>query len=361
MKVLVVNRHHDDAVGGSEIQCDLIARELLDRGHRVVYVAVDGNGPYDRHPYRIVPVAMRGHDIADACLAERPDVVYWRLNKHFLRRVAKTLDAHHVPLVVAVSHWHDLLPWRIKSSAHEPALGRLKRLLLERWNFGGYRWVSGVVCQTPEQLAATPKPRAIVIPNSAQMRRSIPFSWPRPYVAWVANLKASKRPELCVELARHLLPHGVDLVMVGRLVDPAYSWLEGYAIAPENLHYIGPRSVEEVSGVLAGALALVHTCMPEGFPNIFIQSWQQATPTVSIEYDPGGIIKTHALGYVSEADERRFHQDVLRLVKDPTLAREAGKRGQRYVMEHCDAKYNVAKLETFLRKVVGTSSMQTSQ
>ena len=146
-----------------------------------------------------------------------------------------------------------------------------------------------------------------MIPNSAQKCRQVPFSWPRPYVAWVANLKPSKRPELCVELARHLLPHGVDLVMVGRLVDPAYCWLEDLS-ASENLHYIGPRSVEEVSGVLAGALALVHTCMPEGFPNVFIQSWQQATPTVSIEYDPGGIIKTHALGYVSEADEQRFHR-----------------------------------------------------
>jgi glycosyltransferase involved in cell wall biosynthesis len=361
MKVIVVNRHLDDAVGGSEIQCDLIARELLARGHRVVYVAADGNGPYEQHPYRIVPVAMRGQDIANVCLAERPDVVYWRLNKHFLRCMAKTLDANHVPLVVAVSHWHDLLAWRIKASPQETALGMFKRLLLERWNFSGYRWVSGVVCQTREQLAAAPKLRAVVIPNSARMRRSLPFSWPRPYVAWVANLKASKRPELCVELARHLLPHGVDLVMVGRLVDPAYRWLEDYVEKSQNLHYIGARSVEEVSGVLATALALVHTCMPEGFPNIFIQSWQQGTPTVSIEYDPGGIIKTHALGYVSQADERRFHQDVLRLVKDPALARKAGERGRRYVMEHCDAKTNVAKLETFLREVVGASGIQTSQ
>ena len=256
---------------------------------------------------------------------------------------------------MAVSHWHDLFPWRIKSSAQEAAFGRFKRLLLERWNFGGYRWVSGVVCQTPEQLAATTTHRAIVIPNSAHPNHGKPFSWPRPYVAWIANLKASKRPELCVALARHLLPHGVDLVMVGRLVDPAYGWLEDSVSASENLHYIGPRSVEEVSGILAGALALVHTCMPEGFPNIFIQSWQQATPTVSIEYDPGGIIKTHALGYVSEADERRFHQDVLRLIKDPTLARKAGERGRRYVREHCDAKANVGKLETFLKEVVGAS------
>jgi glycosyltransferase involved in cell wall biosynthesis len=286
--------------------------------------------------------------------------VYWRLNKHSLRYVAKALDAKKIPLVMAVSHLHDLLAWRVKFSAQETALGKTKRLLLERWNYAGYQWVKGVVCQTSEQLTIAPRSHSIVIPNSARPHRNFTFSWPRPYVAWVANVKASKRPEVCVALARQLLPRGVDLVMVGRLIDASYRWLEASTTAAKNLHYIGPRSIEEVDGVLAGALALVHTCMPEGFPNVFIQSWQQRTPTVSLEYDPGGIIRKYELGYVSEGDERRFHQDVLRLVNDPVLARETGERGQRYVMEQCDAKSNIAKLETFLREVVGASGMQAS-
>jgi glycosyltransferase involved in cell wall biosynthesis len=207
------------------------------------------------------------------------------------------------------------------------------------------------VCQTPEQLEAAPVRSSIVISNSGSLSRSIYFSWPRPYVAWVSNIKAAKRPELCLNLARRLLPHGVDLVMIGRMVDPSYDWLENSAANSENLYYIGPRRLDEVDGVLAGALALVHTCMPEGYPNVFIQAWLQGTPTVSLEFDPGGIIRNQGLGYVSGGDEQQFHQDVMKIITDTEAARQAGDKAKRYAREHCAPERNVAKLEAFLAEV----------
>jgi glycosyltransferase involved in cell wall biosynthesis len=231
-------------------------------------------------------------------------------------------------------------------------LGTLKQLLVERWNYGGYRWVSGIVCQTPEQLEAVPIRSSIVIPNSSQPPGLVQFSWPRPYVAWIANLKAAKRPEMCIGLARQLLPCGIDLVMVGRIVDPKYQWLDQPAKTSANLHYLGSRSPEEVNGILARSLALVHTCMPEGYPNIFIQAWQQGIPTVSLEFDPGGIIEKHGLGYVSGGDEQQFHRDVLKIVADAKLARQIGQSAKHYAREHCAPKGNIAKLEAFLAEII---------
>ena len=352
MKVAIINRHRQDALGGSEIQCDIIARSMLERGNDIVYIAADGRGKYPGVPYKICAVPLAARDLTIACLSEQPSIIYWRLNKNYFRHVARTMHARHIPLVFAASHLNDLMPWRVKPSSEHNILGDLRRMLRERWNYSGYRWVKGIVCQTPEQSKMAPLSRTTVIFNSGWPSNPRPFSWPRPYVVWVSNIKRAKRPELCVALASHLLTQGIDVVMIGRMIDEGYSWLEGGAPGPQNLHYIGPRTLEEVDGVLAGARALVHTCMPEGFPNVFIQAWLQGIPTVSLEFDPAGIIKSHRLGYVSAGDVQQFHKDVLQIATDSEIACQAGNRARVFAHEYCVPGRNAARLEAFLAEVI---------
>ena len=86
--------------------------------------------------------------------------------------------------------------------------------------------------------------------------------------------------------------------MVGCVRNKRYAYFEDPAATPVNLHYLGPKTVAEVNGILAKSQFLVHTCEPEGFGNVFIQAWLQGRPTLTLEYDPDGIIAREALGAV---------------------------------------------------------------
>ena len=97
MRIAVVNHHPRDVIGGSELQCHLVAKGLAARGHDVTYVAiapvtgvasvaVAGEHGYDVRSSAAGPVA-----VAHAVLATEPDVVYWRFNRRGLREVARAL------------------------------------------------------------------------------------------------------------------------------------------------------------------------------------------------------------------------------------------------------------------------------
>lgn len=87
MRVAIVNRHLRDGAGGSELQCDLIARGLVARGHDVLHVvASEGDAALDGLPYACVRVGTDVDAAVAECAAWRPDVVYWRMNRLGLPR-----------------------------------------------------------------------------------------------------------------------------------------------------------------------------------------------------------------------------------------------------------------------------------
>jgi glycosyltransferase involved in cell wall biosynthesis len=325
----------------------------MERGHETVYVAVNGKGPYHEVPYEVVPAEERGRAIAEACVKANPTVVYWRLGKSCFRYVVGQVRESGVPFVFAVSCVTDTTlfpPWE-RLKGYSGVCGALKRTVRSAWNHGGFRRINGLTSLNPDYVGAVRTSKQIFIPNSMFIDEA-QFSWPRAYVVWVANIKSHKRPDVCVELSRRLAPLGVDVLMIGEIQQDRYLWIREAHLTWPNLHYLGPRTVEQVNGALSGALALVNTCMPEGFGNNFIQAWLQRKPTVSLEFDPGGLIESQGFGYAAHGDEDRFHQDVLRIVTDPRSAIEMGRRAQAWARSHCLPERNVGKLVDFLQEVV---------
>lgn len=359
MRAVIINRHRKDFLGGSEIQCDIIGRGLVKRGHEVSYIAVDGKDSYADHPYKVVPVSQQGEAIVRTCLTEKPDIVYWRFGKICFRYVAKRVRQSGVPFVFAISSNQDITalpPWeRIKR--YSGVWGASRRIATSLWNHRGFKWVSGLASLNPDYVGILQNPSQVFIPNSMPVEQT-PFAWPRPYVAWVANIKSLKRPEICVELARALESRGVDVLMVGKIQQQRYQWFGQPHLLPSNLHYLGPKTVEEVNGVLSGALALVHTCIPEGFGNNFIQAWLQSKPTISLEFDPGGLITKHGFGYVANGDRGRFYRYVIRIVEDPVGAHEMGSRAQAWATCHCQSEQNVDRLIAYLQGIIETSNQE---
>lgn len=162
----------------------------------------------------------------------------------------------------------------------------------------GHAWVNGHVLQhAGQRVRGFRRPTRLI--RSSVLTELVPFSHPRPYVAWVANLKPRKRPEAFLALARALTGEGVDFVAVGALQHERYRDWAGGTGFPPGFHYLGARSPAEANGVVAGARFVVLTCEPEGFPNVLMQAWRQGVPTLTLDYDPEDLIRTHGLGAVA--------------------------------------------------------------
>jgi hypothetical protein len=358
MRIAIVNRHLRDGAGGSELQCDLIARGLVDRGHEVVHlVASEGDAQLDDLPYRCVRVGGDADVLLAECLTWAPDVVYWRMNRLGLPPFVAGCRSAGVPVVFAASHIDDLVPWPRRSwpavrrgaGGMKDHFGELRSRLAERRSYGALRSCAALAVQREDFLGRAPVERQAVVRNTASDVAS-PFTWPRPYVAWVANLKRRKRPELIERIAERIAPHGVDLLVAGAVHEERYRDL--LAGAGDAVHHLGVLDQAAVNGLVAGARCVAVTAEEEGFSNVLIHAWWNGTATVSLEHDPDGLIATHDLGTSAEGHLGSLLDGIERCVTDPDATAQAGSRAAALARRLFAADANLDALESLLADVV---------
>ncbi len=366
MKILICNRHLEYSLGGSEIQCDLIARHLHEHGHDVAYVALEASEPIEDPPYRIITapsVHMRA--MRRILKREAPDMVYWRYNRNTFFRAGLLCRMLGIKSVFSVSSPKDLEPWICFTEQARPLWSpkgaktfakRRAQQVMSRASYEGFRFFDGVVTLSLNLLNRVPDQpfgptRREAIYNSMDPESITPFYWPRPYVAWAANLKRCKNPECFIDLARQLRDLPIDFLMCGAVQHDEYSYIEDPRQLPENIFYLGKKSVAEVNGIFGGALCMAHTCDPEGFGNNFIQAWMQKTPTVSLYFDPDELIETRRLGFLGRTP-RRFAENVRRLYEDRSLREEMGRRARGFARQQFAPARNLPRYEAFFNAVV---------
>ena len=355
LKIAIVNRHPADVLGGSEMQCDNIATGLSAKGHSVAYIAPEAKAgkDYGRN-YEVVPVDSRSSAIAEAVVRQKPDIVYWRFNKYFLYESAKAIAKANIPFVFAVSHINDIK----RFSYYENPRAGLRQLVravkqgtVSSLNHRGYRFVDGLTSLNPDYLGLLPIREQRFIPNSVNVTAEA-FSWPRPYVAWVANIKPTKQPEIYIRLAKALADRNVDFLMIGGIQSEGYRYVATENGRTPHFHYLGAKTIEQVNGILAQSLVLAHTCKPEGFGNNFIQAWFQGKPTVSFQFDPAGCIAAHDLGGFSAGRFALFTQQVARLIDEPATREAVGRRAQAYAVANFSLERTVDSVENFMTDII---------
>ncbi|MCQ4165477.1 glycosyltransferase family 4 protein [Tahibacter harae] len=356
MRVLILAKHLSHALGGIEIQCELTARQLAALGHDVCYGAAGGIcATLPAVPYAVDRWTPGNAAQTAALIARaRPDVIYLRHNKVGLRTTARTAARAGVPLVFAASSLQDVQAFSYHAKHARWTPRRLASVawqcLRSRWNWSGFRWVSAAVSLNADYTRHLPVARRCHIPDSMEAAAE-PFRWPRRFVAWVAQIKDYKNPGAYVELARRCADLEVDFLMVGEVISPRYAWIAQGKDLPANLRYLGVRTPAEVNGILAAAAALVHTCDPEGFGNNFIQAWLQGTPTLSLYFDPGGLITRERLGSVP-GDLPGLERDLRALLADEDVRAQTGARAQDYARRQHDPAVNARRLAQLLEEVV---------
>jgi len=365
MRIAIVNRHLRDGAGGSELQCDLIARGLVARGHDVVHL-VTSQGPADLAdlPYRCVRTGASTGALMEALVAFGADVVYWRLNRLGLPAFVAGCRRIAVPVVFAASSNDDVMGWPQEGwpSLREVGLrdhaAQLRWRLTHRLGYRALRDVAVLTVQREDFLGRALTRHQVVVRNSGAVDLAAgdgggaPFAWPRPYVAWVANLKRRKRPDLLPALAERLAPLGVDVLFAGALQDDRYAPLLRPGVAA-NLHHLGVLDHAAVSGLLAGARCVAVTSEEEGFSNVLIHAWSLGVPTVTLEHDPDGLIARQGLGAMADGDIDRLLAEVERYATDPQLSARAGAHAAVLARGLFDREANLEALESALRTAAG--------
>jgi glycosyltransferase involved in cell wall biosynthesis len=336
VRIAIVNQHPRDVTGGSELQCDLLARGLTQRGHAVRFIVVSPAGAPQSSlhdlPYATTRVGAGSDAIVAACRDHDADVVYWRMNRPGLGAVVRGLARFPIPLVFAPAHADDVSRWPVRDLP--TGLGprglavELRTRLRERIEWRALQRVAGLAAQREDFLGRVSVPsqrlvRNVLDPALIDAGGEGAWSWPRPYVAWVGNIKHRKRPEELLPLVGPLREEGVDLLVIGAVAEDRYSGLFAPDRVGDGVHALGPLPLGDVLEVVAGARALVVTAREEGFSNVLIQSWWYGTPVVSLGYDPDGLIVQHGLGVVCGEDREVFRSAVATAARGVDPAKRA--------------------------------------
>lgn len=364
MRIAVVNQHLRDVVGGSELQCHLIAAGLQQLGHEVHYV-VPSARPDELDlsglPYATLAVDQDPRVIARGCVSAGSEVVYWRRNRLGLGRFAEVLREAGVPLVFATAHVDDVHRWPQRdwpeASRFRDLVADARVRVAERASWSAFAAVAAVALQREDFRGLLPVEdqrlvRNILDPSWSEPQVEPAWSWPRPYVIWAGRLQRRKRPDELPALAAVLAEHGVDLVVAGAVADAHAARFVAGDDAPGNLHHVGLLSAEDLRAALAGAHALIMTAREEGMSNVMIQAWAMGTPVVSLSYDPDGLIARHGLGVVAGGDRHAFRAAAVDLAlgdRADVVTRDAIVA---FATRTFDAERSLRDLERLLRDVV---------
>ncbi|OPY94480.1 hypothetical protein A5906_12965 [Bradyrhizobium sacchari] len=172
-------------------------------------------------------------------------------------------------------------------------------------------------------------------------------------VLWVSNLLPFKRPELAIELARHMPSRHIHMVGGPQPgFSDLYSKIESAAKKQPNLTFCGRVPYHDVGDLYDRAKVFINTSDAEGFPNSFLQSWSRGVPVISF-FDPGGLISREGLGVsLRSIDEMACAAE--HLIADETEWRKVSARCRNYMDrvhgDHVVLKPYVAAIEEAVRR-----------
>jgi glycosyltransferase involved in cell wall biosynthesis len=157
-------------------------------------------------------------------------------------------------------------------------------------------------------------------------------------ILWVGTIRSLKQPELFLDLAK-ILPQ-FKFIMIG---GPTNSELELYnkiqkkSTSIPNLSFFGFIPHSKIQKYYFQSSIFVNTSQVEGFPNTFLEAWNNFIPVVSLNIDPDEIICKNNLGRHSKTFQQMI-VDIECLLNDDNLRYEIAKNARKYIKENHDLK-----------------------
>ncbi|MDP9082658.1 MAG: glycosyltransferase family 4 protein [Pseudomonadota bacterium] len=330
------NRH---GIGGEQVQQTLLAKALQRRGYQVSMVVGDYGQPdeFTRDGVKIFKafrfdaglpgfrfIHPRWTGVWSALRRAAANVYYLSCADMRLGQLAVYGKFHRCRLIFRIAHDTDCEPDKLLVPY------RRDRLLYEY----GLRRTDIILAQSEAQRKAMrnhyglDSQLATMLVDQPSTHRS--FTERDIRVLWVNNLRAFKRPDLFVELAKSLPALGMHMVGGPQPGFQAlFDEIREHARTMSNLTFHGQTPYHEVGDFYERARVFVNTSDSEGFPNSYLQAWIRGTPVIAF-FDPDGVIAREGLGIAVRSIEE-MAAAVKSLADDPDRWGVMSSRCRRYM------------------------------
>ena len=327
-------------IGGETVQHVLLARAWRDLGHDVSMIVFDDGQGASRVVDGIKTIAAhRRH-------AGLPGLRFFhpRASKLFSALVTADADVYYqspAGAFTGITAWFCRLTgkrfiFRIASDSDcEKEHGRLRFWRDRRLYEYGLRHADLVAAQTRVQadmLRENKRLEAPVINMLVEPPRRSPVKVEKDIdVLWLSNLRALKRPELVLEIARQLPQVKFTLAggpLPGLRGGTYYEDVRAAASRLPNVSMPGAVRYTDSGAWFDRARLFLNTSTIEGFPNTFLQAWLRGVPVVSF-FDPDGLIRRLQLGAVARSTDD-MRESIRGLLESDVYRENIGQRAHEF-------------------------------
>jgi glycosyltransferase involved in cell wall biosynthesis len=368
--------------GGPIFAIHSLCRALVSRGHKVEVFTTNINGPENSAVPVGVPVTLDGIDVRyfSSGLLRR---LSWAPSlKKALRREISGFDLVHLHSVFL---WPTWAAARLARRSHVPYLisprGMLVKELIERRsNLAKTAWINLIEKSNLEGASA------IHVTSELERTELMRFKWRLPRIAMVPNgvdelestaggelsrdvLDAILDQPLVLFLGRISWKKGLDrllkafaLTSVGKLaivgtddegLVPQMQRLAEALQISDRIRFL-PRTMLgcDKEQMFAAASLFVLPSYSENFGNTVLEAMRRGVPVVvTPEVGAAEIVRKAQGGIVAQGEPEQLSAAINRLIHDPTLARNLGEGGRRFVLEHYTWARVAAQMEELYESV----------
>jgi len=366
MRIFIINEFYPkDKLGGSELQCFLIAKYLAKLGYEIFYIALNNiknKNQFEEDDGFCVIRLNKKNEFKFFLEKYKPDLCYIR-DFEYLQWLTNKIEKYDIRTVFSVSRINDTLLFPNKCKVNLNPKKLLKAIIKNIYHFYNFLALYKIekIISLTHELSKKLKNAGLVstVIRDSIEKVEIPIEkFQKITVIWVANIKAQKRPELFIKLAESFKKRNVDFFMIGDIRDSRYKlYIENAQKRLLNFKFLGFRSVQETTELISKSTILVHTCLPEGFGDNFIQAWMAGVPTVTLSFDPDGIIEKYKLGFCSNNFEQ-FVKDVDTLLGNEILRNKMGENARKYFLKNHTIESNIKKFEHIFSSLINQKGIE---
>jgi len=365
MKIVITSLTYPEGSGqgGAEEQCYVLSKYLAQRGHEVHFMALRGEAvgkETRKENFYLYTINSTGGGVFTSFYRifrylkkTKPDVWYVRYFRDLVLYfvIAKFLG---IPLVLNTTHIDNCYPTkRIPSEKGllfflRSSIVKIKQFL----NFQCLKFIKIItINQSHVAILRAQKINAQCIYNSVEDYSKGVRDEIKKRIVMVGNIKSRKRPELFIELAKVFKNSGYEFLLIGNLHDRSYSeMLQKAQKEIPGFNYVGGKTFEAMDKIVNESLFMVNPCEPEGFGCNFIHAWLNGCPTITLEFDPDGIIEREKIGFRSGNFEQLV-KDVKYLMENPDACQDMGKKARFWALSNHQMAINGPKYEKFFTDI----------
>ncbi len=369
---------YKDRQGGVEIQTKYLGQILSEAGWNVIYLSPSLNGMLKeeqiadrikvcRYPHFSYAFQAPSRLIFSQLHRINPDVIYSRGRTLLLESEVLSQYAikNNIPQVFALSSDMDLKKLYATVSKLQSSKSLWKKMTILPYSLyidiarmKLMRTCDALFVQHEGQkriAEMTLKRKAILVRNLHENITGDILKSINKKVVWITNYRPWKRGELFLELAQKFENQKIQFIMVyGRTKREYVQELFTSQRLPCNLNVIDELSAPSIEWLLLKSSVFVNTSDPqEGFPNTFIQAWLRETPTVSINIDPGGVMRREKIGICSGTFEQLV-DDVKYLLTNDQERIAMGRRARLYAEKAHGIEHNRDAVIELFEKIAGS-------